>query len=187
MKNRLRFVLLFLMVTLGISIVFRGWIFRSLVYYQPVANRPEYPVTEEKLKVMLNSVTEHSKIKEIGDVIRLSQQQTGKLLQFNFSAVENDPNKIILTGKANCIGYAALFSRISNSIITQSALGEEWRASAHIGHLYCMGVNIHQYTQHPYFVDHDFVILQNKKTGELIGVDPSLYDYTLIRTVRISK
>ena len=35
-----------------------------------------------------------------------------------------------------------------------------------------------------FFKDHDFVTIENKVTGEVFAVDPTLYDYSGIKLVR---
>ena len=37
----------------------------------------------------------------------------------------------------------------------------------------------------PFFKDHDFAIIRNKRTGERIAVDPNVYDYLIIREITL--
>ena len=68
-------------------------------------------------------------------------------------------------------------------MLEKNRLSDLWVATPQIGQLYLMGKNIHPYFNSAFFKDHDFVIIENLKTGEIVAVDPSLHDYTGIQHV----
>ena len=59
-------------------------------------------------------------------------------------------------------------------------LDDTWTAKPQIGQLYLLGTNIHQYFNHPFLKDHDFVAIENKQTGQILAVDPTVNDYFYI-------
>jgi hypothetical protein len=89
-----------------------------------------------------------------------------------------DPNKLLISKHANCIGYAAFFSTVCNSLLEKNNLDQQWIAKPLIGQLYFLDKNIHPYFKSAFFKDHDFAVVKNKETGKVFAVDPSLNDYT---------
>jgi len=53
--------------------------------------------------------------------------------------------------------------------------------------LYFLGTNIHKYFNSSFFKDHDFVTIENKTTGEIFAVDPTVNDYLRIDFITYSK
>ena len=98
------------------------------------------------------------------------------------TANENDvdPNKLITSRKAHCIGYASFFATTCNYLLKKYNLSDQWTAKPKVGQLYFIGQNIHKYFNSPFFKDHDFVTIENKKTDQIFAVDPTVYDYLLI-------
>ncbi|MDP2388519.1 MAG: hypothetical protein Q8M29_19250 [Bacteroidota bacterium] len=117
------------------------------------------------------------------EIIEESLALTSETLQFTFSKCDKDPNKLLKSKKANCIGYAAFCSAVCNQLFEENKM-TDWKASPQIAKIYVLGINVHQYISSPFFKDHDFVKIENIKTGECYFVDPSLYDYTGIGWVR---
>jgi hypothetical protein len=66
-------------------------------------------------------------------------------------------------------------------------LADRWTAKPQIGQLYFLGTNIHKYFNSAFFKDHDFVTIENKKTGEILAVDPTVNDYLHIDFITYSK
>ncbi len=56
----------------------------------------------------------------------------------------------------------------------------QWVARSQIGQLYFLGTYVHPYFHSPFSKDHDFVIIENKTTGEIFAVDPTVSDYLFI-------
>lgn len=64
-------------------------------------------------------------------------------------------------------------------------LDDEWGAKHKVGEIYFLGYNIHPLFKSEFFKDHDFVVIENRKTNEIIAVDPALYDYFRINKIRL--
>jgi hypothetical protein len=119
------------------------------------------------------------------EIIKVGLSKTTELLKFTTSKNHIDPNKLIDTKTANCIGYATLFSANCNYLLVKHKLNEVWVATPHKGQLYLFIFNIHNYFKSSFFKDHDFVIIKNKNTGETLAIDPSINDYFYINYVKI--
>ncbi|MFN6038610.1 MAG: hypothetical protein ACK452_09085, partial [Bacteroidota bacterium] len=57
----------------------------------------------------------------------------------------------------------------------------------HIGHIHFFGFDVHDWFSSKFFQDHDFVSIENKKTGEIYAVDPTAEDYLFIEFIRYKK
>ena len=185
MKKFRRFLLWCIFIFL-ILFLLRGWLFRKVNYYTSTGPR-DY--TSSPSPELIQWIDQHTKdIKpEISDIIDESLHLAADQLAFTTEKCETDPNKLFLSHKTNCIGYAAFFSTVCNQMIKENKLQQQWIATPHIGQLYFFGINIHPYFKSKFWKDHDFVLVENKMTGERIAVDPSLYDYSGITTVRYKK
>lgn len=158
-------------------LLFRGWLFRQLVHYKTIGQRTEYLVTDADLEHLIDQAVEKHKPKDAKAAIRLSLRLTAQELHFVVARNDNDPNLLIHSKKAHCVGYAAFFASVCNAVLARSGLADDWAAKPQIGALYLLGVNIHRYFKTPFFKDHDFDRIVNRQTGEEILVDPTVYDY----------
>lgn len=180
-----RHVGLVLLILICFGLIFRGWIYRNLVTYKTIGVRAAFAAEEPKL---LNYINSNGEIQEpdVHDIIKLSLKLTSGNLTFTNGENEKDPNELITSKDANCIGYAAFFSAVCNELFEKYGL-QDWTAKPQIGQLYFLGVNMHPYIKSPFFRDHDFVIIENRVNGEVLAVDPSLNDYTRIDFVTFHK
>lgn len=161
-------------------ILFRGWLYRNIVSYRIIGERTVYIANN---KQFIQYIDENDrKNADIEAIIKSSLRITSKKLTFGTGKTEYDPNKLIYSKKANCIGYALFYCAVCNDLLKKHHLSN-WEACPGIGQLYVFGVNIHHYLHHPFLKDHDFVLIENKKTHKQFSVDPSLYDYLYINLV----
>lgn len=176
MKKLKRLALIILI--LGIIVfAFKGCLYRNLVTYQSIGLRTNYNLTNENLIQLIDhNLLEEDSI-DIESVIKKSLYLTSSSLRFTFDKNFSDPNKLINSKTANCIGYAAFFATICNYQLKKYNMSDQWVAEPHIGKLYFLGKNVHQYFNSPFFKDHDFVIIKNNNTQEIYAVDPSIHDY----------
>ena len=181
--KRLAFLII---ITVALSLVFRGWLFRQLVTYKPIGIRTEYIASGDNLIANLNVNFENLTECEIEKIIELALSSTSE--QLNFTSDKNDvaPNALIVSKSAHCVGYAAFFVTSCNYVIDRCNLSSTWNAKSQVAHLYFIGFNLHQYFNSPFFKDHDFAIIENKITGQIIAVDPSVHDYLHIDFVAMS-
>lgn len=178
--KRLKRIFFTILILLSIGIGLRGTLYRYIVTYKSIGQRANYEVSNEHLILYIEERIAEKDSSNIEDVIKTSLVLTSKMLNFTFSKNEIDPNKLIDTKTANCIGYAAFFSSICNYQLKKYNLSGQWVASSEIGQLFVFGTNIHNYFDSPFFKDHDFVIIKNKTTNEAFAVDPSINDYLYI-------
>ena len=177
--------LIIILATILTGFIFRGPLYRAVVKYQPTAERPNYTITNPELIEICKLKSTPEKNSGIKDLIHSSHAITSDLLEFTFTQTETDPNKLVNTRKANCVGYAALFAAVCNHQSITLKHAPNWTATPYKGQLYLFGVNIHPYIQSPFFKDHDFVIIKNKNTGETYAVDPSIRDYLRINYITL--
>ncbi|WP_025741814.1 hypothetical protein [Aquimarina pacifica] len=115
----------------------------------------------------------------------MADEITKTELKFTTNRASNNPNILINTRKANCVGYSAMFNSIANFLIKNNDLENKIKAEHKIGKLDFLGINIHQFFKGTFFRDHDFNELTNKETGKKIVIDPTVSDY--LRINRITK
>ena len=173
-----------IVVLTGLCFLFRGWLYRHLVKYQSIGLRANYLAHTHNLIVYIDTNTGHEPRLDIKAVIKIALSLTSKQLNFTTGNNANDPNILIDTKTANCIGYAAFCATTCNCLFKKYELFD-WEAKPQIGQLYLMGTNVHQFFSSPFFKDHDFVLIVNKTTGETLAVDPTLNDYLYIDFVAI--
>lgn len=165
-----------------ILILFRGTLFRWAIKYNEIGTRSEIKITNKKLIEKIESTSKNRKI-DLNEVLQIADKITNEELRFTMDKASNDPNKLIDTNQANCVGYSAMFNSIVNHLIRKNKLQNEIEAKHKIGQLELFGIDLHQYLKSPFFKDHDFNEFRNKKTGEHILIDPSVSDYLWIDRV----
>jgi len=165
-----------------ILIICRGFIFRSTIHYTDIGNRKEIKITNLDLIASINKASQNKSI-DIYTIAEIANDITTQQLQFTTGKASNNPNKLINTKQANCVGYAAMFNSIANYLIKENGLQNEIKAYHKIGKLDFLGIDLHQFFDSPFFRDHDFNELSNNITKESIIIDPSVSDYLYINRV----
>ncbi len=178
-------LLLFIFITVGL--IFRGCLFRQLVTYKSVGVRTNYSATDEKLIDYININTDKLAESDIEQIIKLGLSITSKKLNFTAEKNNIDPNKLISSKTAHCVGYASFFATTCNYLLVKYNLADTWTAKPQVGQLYFLGTNIHNCFNSSFFKDHDFVTIENKKTGLIFAVDPTVNDYLFIDFVTFNK
>ena len=165
-----------------ILILFRGFVYRLLINYSEIGTRTEIKITSQEL---INKIESKSADRKIGfeEIIRIANSVTNEELRFTGNKASNNPNELINTNRANCIGYSAMFNSIANYLIKENELNQEIESKHKIGQIDLLGINLHQFFENPFFRDHDFNEMKNLKTGERILIDPSVSDYLWINKV----
>jgi len=163
-------------------LVLRGTIYRLVFRYNEIGKRPKVEVTNRYLIQKIEEKSLYQKI-DLQEIVEISDEITTKELEFAMYKTSNNPNELINTQKANCIGYSAMFNSIANYLIKKHQLQGEIRAEHKIGKLDVCGIDLHQFFESPFFKNHDFNEVTNTKTGYRISIDPSLSDYFGINQV----
>ncbi|UIR57961.1 hypothetical protein LZQ00_09090 [Sphingobacterium sp. SRCM116780] len=170
-------IIISILVLVLIGLLFRGWIYRHLITYKSIGKRQNYTSTNSELTTYIDSCSIDKKELNIQEVIELSLSITAKRLNFSFSKNENNPNKLLYTKNAHCVGYAAFFTTTCNYLLKKYNLINNWEAKQQIGQLSFLSNNIHHYFDSPFFADHDYVLIKNKNNEISYAVDPTLNDY----------
>ncbi|NVO03026.1 MAG: hypothetical protein HXX09_10040 [Bacteroidetes bacterium] len=173
-------IVLAILIIIAIGLLFRGWFYRNLIIYKSVGQRTNYLVTDRKLADYIELSVGEKKDPDIKDIIKLSLSITSHQLNFTASRNYNDPNKLIYSKTAHCVGYASFFATTCNYLLKKYELGGTWTAKPQIGQLYFLGTNINKFFKSSFFKDHDFVTIENKAACEIFAVDPTLNDYFYI-------
>ncbi|MBP9021738.1 MAG: hypothetical protein KBH06_00925 [Spirochaetes bacterium] len=183
MKFIKRTILAILILT-AVILLFRGWIYRNLITYKSVGPAINYRATDNKLIGYINANAGKQANPNIEQIIKLALVITSKQLNFTVEKNNSDPNKLIVTKTAHCVGYAAFFSTTCNYLLNNYHLANTWTAKPQVGQLYLFGQNIHKYFHSPFFKNHNFVTIENKTTGKIYAVDPTVNDYLYIDYVK---
>ncbi|MEM9547147.1 MAG: hypothetical protein AAGA77_14295 [Bacteroidota bacterium] len=165
-----------------ILILFRGFIFRSTIHYQPIGIRPAIELTNRTLIEKIET-TASNEVVDLKSIANIAIKLTSELLKFSTKQTSNNPNELMYSQNANCVGYSAMYTSIANHLIEKYNLQNEISAEHKIGQLELLGFNLHRYFDDPFFKDHDFNVLTNRSTGEQIVIDPSVSDYLWIHRV----
>lgn len=147
---------------IGGTILLRGPIYRCLFSYEVIGQRP----IQEIPRLPSNSTT------ALDAGIDRSLGTVSHLLHFSSGNVSNDPRKLSEGGPANCIGYAALFAQLLSTQLDPRT----HKISHGIARIHFLHLDIHSFTNDPFWKDHDIVIVEDLVNGRRIGVDPTLYD-----------
>jgi hypothetical protein len=179
------FIIILIIMTIGL--LFRGWFYRHLVTYESVGPRTNYLAKDKKLTDIIEANTKGQTNHDIKQIVEMGLSITSR--QLNFTAQKNDvdPNKLISSKTAHCVGYASFFATTCNYLLKKYHLGDRWTAKPQIGQIYFMGTNIHKYFESSFFKDHDFVTIENETTGEIFAVDPTMNDYFHIDFIVFNK
>jgi len=182
--KRTALAILILMIA---GILFRGWLYRHLVTYKSIGQRSTYLITDDKLTEFIDNNIGDSKYLDIKAVIKMGLRATSRQLNFTTTKNDNDPNKLIYSKTAHCVGYASFFATTCNYLLKKNNLAGYWTAKPQIGQLFFIGININKCFNTPFFKDHDFVTIENKVTGQIFAVDPTVTDYFCIDLVTYRK
>lgn len=158
-----------------VLVLFRGWIYRNTINYTEIGTRKTIEITNQKLKDKINNKVQ-TKSLDFDEIVQITKSLTNQELRFTFKKTTNNPNKLVSTKKANCIGYSAMFNSIANYLVKKYQLKENFVVEHKIGKLDFMGFDLHKLFDNPFFKDHDFNIIKDIKSRKEILFDPSVSD-----------
>ena len=185
--------LLIILILSTVGLLFRGWFYRHLVTYKSDGIRTNYLATNIKLTDYIDANTDNQTDPDIKQIIKLGLSITSRKLNFTANKKnDTDPNKLIISKSAHCVGYASFFATTCNYLLEKYNLSDTWTAKPQAGQLNFLGTNIHIYftkffKDRNFIKDHDFVTIENKKTGEILAVDPTANDYLRIDFITYNK
>jgi len=167
-------------------LLFKGWIYRCTVTYREIGQRHTIILQDSGTIADIRNLRNDREL-SLEEIMEISQSVTNACLRFTSGKVSSNPNTVVGIGKANCVGYSALFSSIANQFFREQHSGQSFHVRHLVGRLYFLGVDVHQFFSSPFFKDHDFVEIENVTTGEKIFVDPVVSDYLGIERVTCNK
>ncbi len=167
-------------------LLFKGWIYRYTVTYREIGQRQTIILQDSGAIAEIRKLRNNRELTLV-EIVEISQSATNARLRFATGKASSNPNVAARSGKANCVGYSALFSSIANQLSNEQRSSHSLRARHLIGRLYFLGVDVHQFFSSPFFRDHDFVEIEDTATGEKIFVDPVVSDYLGIDRVTCPK
>ena len=185
--------LLIILILSTVGLLFRGWFYRHLLTYKSDGIRTNYLATNIKLTDYIDANTDNQTDLDIKQIIKLGLSITSRKLNFTANKKnDTDPNKLIISKTAHCVGYASFFATTCNYLLEKYNLSDTWTAKPQVGQLDFLGTNIHKYftrffKDRNFIKDHDFVTIENKKTGEILAVDPTVNDYLRIDFITYNK
>ena len=103
MKMIKRIAIVMLILFTGVF-VFRGWIYRHIAMYKSFGLREKYGVTDSSLMKLLAENEVNLDDAEISKVINRSLSLTSEQLNFTDSTNDLDPNKLVTSKTAHCVG-----------------------------------------------------------------------------------
>ena len=163
-------------IILVILFLFRGVLYRYTITYTPIKERKSIPLIDKKVIAAIEKEIGSEQL-DLQKIVNISTKITNQYLKFTFQRASNNPNKIVLTGKGNCIGYAALFSAVANYLINKAEGQDRFQSKHLVGKLDFLGIDLNALFTSPFYKNHDYNLIEDKKTGVVLLIDPSLDDY----------
>jgi hypothetical protein len=136
-------IFLTIIILIAIGFLFRGWLYRHIVTYKSVGLRNNYTATNNQLTYYIDASIDKQNELKIEQIIKLSLSITSRQLNYTVNKNNTDPNKLINSKRAHCVGYASFFSATCNYLLKKHALDDLWTARHHVGQLYFLGTNVH--------------------------------------------
>ena len=169
-KVGLSLLILFLLV-----ILFRGPLYRALTHYEVVSYREVPTLPDAGLRAVSDSLSRLSADDEEVFVFQVQEYVADRLV-FRARNSGRTAAAIRAGGQANCVGYARLLTDLLNRSAVIRASGLYARSA--VAKIFILGFDVHQFTDSPFFRDHDVVEIRNADGGVYRVLDPSLFDYT---------
>ncbi|MFK8057272.1 MAG: hypothetical protein AB8F78_14205 [Saprospiraceae bacterium] len=162
----------------------RGPIFRALITYHDIGTRPTIAITNTALIQQIEAIVGEKGL-DIKDIQEIAEKLTTAQLSFTTAKASSDPNVLVSSKHANCIGYAAMYNSIATYLIEQNGLEDEYKVQHKKGKLDFLGIDLHQFSDSPFFKDHDFNVIKNRETQDVIAVDATVLDYLWVGKVSL--
>jgi hypothetical protein len=89
---------------LVLAILFRGCLYRTMFGYQNIGARENHNAKSQALRKAIDEKDNETE-PDIRKIIDMSLSLTANKLNFVAAKNDNDPNKLINTKKAHCVGY----------------------------------------------------------------------------------
>lgn len=175
-----KWFLVFLLVV-GLGWLARGPIFRLLFSYKNESSKAVYSIENQAFIQKMNALKIQTDPEKI---IETALELTAEKLHFSTQKAAADPNLLFENGAANCIGYAAFFCSTSRLLFKKAGLESEFEIEHRRGRIFFGNLDLCSFSKNSFWKNHDFAVVKNRKTGQTSAIDPSLFDYSGIKTIR---
>jgi hypothetical protein len=173
----------------GLSILFFLIYFKTSLYkfafkYEQIGDR-NLILANSDFKEKIDGLTVNFYPKNVEDIINKSLEITASDLEFDSKVKNKNPNVLILSNKAHCVGYSAYFATVFDYLLLKYRFKKNWLVKHSFAKIYFLNTNLNQYFQSPFFRDHDFNIIESKIDKRKYCIDASLYDCCKINIVKL--
>ena len=152
--------------------------------YSIIKSRPSKELKNDSLKKVIDLWLQKNENASLNEMIDFNLELTSDLLDFSFEKCSSDQSTMIKNGKANCIGYSALFNSLMNYTLKETKLNKKYTCKHYVGKIYYAGQDIHSLVDDPFFKDHDLNVIRDNNNIVSVSVDPSLYEYLGVKRIK---
>lgn len=163
-------------ITLLLLFFFKGFLYRQTINYTPIKEIEIIPLRAKKVIIAIEAEAKNKPL-NLQTIAVISSNITNQFLQFTFERASNSPNQLAHTGKANCVGYSAMYGAVADYLITKHDLSDQIEVKHMVGKMDFLGLDLHQFFTSSFYKNHDYNIIENKTTGTIFLIDSSLNDY----------
>lgn len=146
-----------------------------------------FVVTNASLQQEIKDWLQENQEIDLDDLIDFLLDLTSEYLEFSFTQNNNNPDILITSKKANCIGYASFYASVFQFSIQQAQLQNRYQCQQVVGKIFYLGQDAHQFFDNPFFANHDFIIIQDLENHQTTVIDPSFYAYLGVRNIDLKE
>jgi hypothetical protein len=173
------------------AFLLRGRLFRHFFTYHAEKRFVlEYKIENPQLTdfILKHPEVYDRNIEDIRHIALIAEKITADALYFSKESTVFNPNMVFSSGGAtNDAGYSAFYTTVCEYLIDYYGLKMLYDCRHIIGSCYFIKTNLTTFRtirgRQPFTSEFHFNIIVNLKTGEVISVDPTLYDSYRISTV----
>ncbi|MEO5643771.1 MAG: hypothetical protein ABIQ40_00295 [Bacteroidia bacterium] len=170
-------------------------------YENDLHSKLSYSIIKEKKGIELSNDSLQRIIKgcieinpEIGidSLVDFILAMTSSKLSFTFDKCDSNPELLVKSKKANCVGYAAYFNSLMNYALQQKNFPEKYSCHHYVGKIFYDETNANRlFNNDPFFRDHGFNRIESSVDSESdtknISVDPGLFEYAGVKRIKTRK
>lgn len=127
------FVILIFLISIGF--LFRDLLYQNLVTYRSIGTRGVYSPQNEGIIDFINQNIKEDFDPDIKQIVKLGLLITSKKLYYTTEKNDIDPNLLINSEKAHCVGYASFFSTTYNYLLDKYNFSKDWKVNHQIGQM----------------------------------------------------
>ncbi len=175
-----------LAITVLLTVLFRGPIFRFFISYHHSSIHPENLACPAVLQQELDKWARQYPEATLADKIQFAQTITAKSLNFVNHPTSSELEQMIVNGSAHCVGYARFMVVCIQQLCKTEFEQQQLSISRARGRLHFMGFDLHRLFSSPFWKDHDYVMIIDRAQPQVLGYDPVLYDYLDVSSIKLT-